>query len=129
MPQSRLTSGKNSIDFEDFDVSLAEDISINEVLQTSGIKSPVRTTKGKYKWSPSTGWRREEPENNSPVVPTEGRCKSRSSHHKTRSQSFFNICKQTSSNHKTPRYRSDSSESEEKERRRTRTPIIQVTVT
>ena len=50
---SRLTSGKNSFDFEDFEVSLKEDDeTIDELTQTSGIKAPIRTTKGKYKWSP-----------------------------------------------------------------------------
>ena len=58
----------------------------------------------------------------SPAV-SEGRPKSRNSHQKTKSQSVFNISKQ-SPDFKTPRYRSDSSESEEEERKGAKTPSV-----
>ena len=49
-------------ELDDLEVSMPVDDAPGSKMSSSGIKSPPRTTKGKYHWSPETGWRKEEEE-------------------------------------------------------------------
>ena len=73
MKSIRAVSPISSFEFDELEVSLAVDESRHNV----GIKSPIRTTKGKYHWSPNAGWKKGEAESEKDRIDTEMRSRSK----------------------------------------------------
>ena len=72
MKSIRAVSPISSFEFDELEVSLVSDSRPN-----IGIKSPIRTTKGKYHWSPGAGWKKGEAEEEKERIDTEMRSRSR----------------------------------------------------
>ena len=99
------------------------------IFQSHGIKQPPRTTKGKYKWSPGTGWKKEdltdEERPNTDMRSREVDRSRLSRNAQQRQQESIGVYKVTmQSSYKTPRYRDSKNEQMSESSYRTRTPRL-----